>query len=77
VVSAASKDELADKIKAAIEKEIPNMEIEFTQPIEMRFNELISGTTIGSAIKVFGEDLNVLANKAHEIKRRSKKVEGV
>jgi cobalt-zinc-cadmium resistance protein CzcA len=32
VVSADSKDELADKIKAAIEKQIPNMEIEFTQP---------------------------------------------
>jgi cobalt-zinc-cadmium resistance protein CzcA len=48
---AASKDELADKIKAAIEKEIPNMEIEFTQPIEMRFNELISGNTIGSCHK--------------------------
>jgi cobalt-zinc-cadmium resistance protein CzcA len=59
-VSAASKDELADKIKAAIEKEIPNMEIEFTQPIES-FNELISGTRSDLAIKVFGEDLNVLA----------------
>jgi cobalt-zinc-cadmium resistance protein CzcA len=45
-VSADSKDELADKIKAAIEKQIPNMEIEFTQPIEMRFNELISGDLI-------------------------------
>jgi cobalt-zinc-cadmium resistance protein CzcA len=32
------KDELADKIKAAITKGNPNMEIEFTQPIEMRFN---------------------------------------
>jgi cobalt-zinc-cadmium resistance protein CzcA len=57
VVSADSKDELADKIKAAIEKQIPNMEIEFTQPIEMRFNELISGTRSDIAVKVFGEDL--------------------
>jgi cobalt-zinc-cadmium resistance protein CzcA len=56
-VSADSKDELADKIKAAIEKQIPNMEIEFTQPIEMRFNELISGTRSDIAVKVFGEDL--------------------
>jgi cobalt-zinc-cadmium resistance protein CzcA len=53
VVSADSKDELADKIKAAIEKQIPNMEIEFTQPIEMRFNELISGTRSDIAVKVF------------------------
>jgi cobalt-zinc-cadmium resistance protein CzcA len=75
-VSASSKDELADKIKAAIEKEIPNMEIEFTQPIEMRFNELISGTRSDVAVKVFGEDLNVLARKAQEIKRAIQKVEG-
>ena len=75
-VSAATKDELADKIKLAIEKQIPNMEIEFTQPIEMRFNELISGTRSDVAIKVFGEDLNVLAQKAHEIKRAIQKVEG-
>ncbi|MFT5714037.1 MAG: cobalt-zinc-cadmium resistance protein CzcA [Flavobacterium sp.] len=75
-VSASSKDELADKIKAAIEKEIPNMEIEFTQPIEMRFNELISGTRSDVAVKVFGEDLNVLARKAQEIKKAIAKVEG-
>jgi cobalt-zinc-cadmium resistance protein CzcA len=65
-VTADSKDELADKIKAAIEKQIPNMEIEFTQPIEMRFNELISGTRSDIAVKVFGEDLDVLARKARE-----------
>ncbi|MGO4818264.1 CusA/CzcA family heavy metal efflux RND transporter [Flavobacterium sp. W22_SRS_FP1] len=75
-VSATSKDELADKIKAAISKEIPNMEIEFTQPIEMRFNELISGTRSDVAVKVFGEDLNVLARKAQEIKKAIEKVEG-
>ncbi|EIA07588.1 CusA/CzcA family heavy metal efflux RND transporter [Flavobacterium frigoris] len=75
-VSASSKDELADKIKASIEKEIPNMEIEFTQPIEMRFNELISGTRSDVAVKVFGEDLNVLARKAQEIKKAIAKVEG-
>jgi cobalt-zinc-cadmium resistance protein CzcA len=74
-VSADSKDELADKIKAAIEKQIPNMEIEFTQPIEMRFNELISGTRSDIAVKVFGEDLDVLA-RAREIKKAINKVEG-
>ena len=74
--SAASKDELADKIKLAIEKEIPNMEVEFTQPIEMRFNELISGTRSDVAVKVFGEDLNILAKKAQEIKKAIEKVEG-
>lgn len=75
-VSADSKDELADKIKEAIEKKIPNMEIEFTQPIEMRFNELISGTRSDIAIKLFGEDLDILAQKATEIEKAIQNING-
>jgi len=75
-VSAATKDELADKIKLALETQIPNMEIEFTQPIEMRFNELVSGTRSDVAVKIFGENLDVLAQKAHEIEKAIKNVEG-
>jgi cobalt-zinc-cadmium resistance protein CzcA len=75
-VSAASKDELADKIKSSLEAQIPNMEIEFTQPIEMRFNELVSGTRSDVAVKIFGENLDVLAQKAHEIENAIKNVEG-
>lgn len=75
-VSASSKDELADKIKTAIVKQIPNMDIEFTQPIEMRFNELISGTRSDVAVKIFGEDLEILAQKAIEIKKAIQNVEG-
>ncbi|MBK5722159.1 efflux RND transporter permease subunit [Dysgonomonas sp. Marseille-P4677] len=75
-VSATSKDELADKIKEKLEATIPNMEIEFTQPIEMRFNELISGTRSDVAIKIFGENLDVLAEKAEQIKHAITDVEG-
>ncbi|MFC5683512.1 CusA/CzcA family heavy metal efflux RND transporter [Flavobacterium sp. MAHUQ-51] len=75
-VSASTKDELADKIKEAIEVEIPNMELEFTQPIEMRFNELISGTRSDVAVKIFGENLDILAKKAHEIEKAIANVEG-
>ena len=75
-VSAETKDELADKIKAAIENQILNIEIEFTQPIEMRFNELISGTRSDVAIKIFGDDLNVLAKRAQQIKYAIQNVEG-
>lgn len=64
--SASSKDELADKFKEALAI-IPGMEVEFTQPIEMRFNELITGVRADIAIKVFGEDLNILAKKGNEI----------
>ncbi|MBD0823573.1 CusA/CzcA family heavy metal efflux RND transporter [Aestuariibaculum marinum] len=74
-VSAESKDELADKFKEALSI-IPGMEVEFTQPIEMRFNELITGVRADVAIKIFGEDLSVLASKANEIKSLIHDVEG-
>jgi len=73
--SAKSKDELADKFKEALTV-IPGMEVEFTQPIEMRFNELVTGVRADVAIKIFGENLTVLANKADEIKRLIENVEG-
>ncbi|WP_298330444.1 CusA/CzcA family heavy metal efflux RND transporter [uncultured Dokdonia sp.] len=64
--SASSKDELADKFKEALAV-IPGMEVEFTQPIEMRFNELITGVRADIAIKIFGDDLEILAKKGSEI----------
>ena len=73
--SAKTKDELADKFKEALEI-IPNMEVEFTQPIEMRFNELISGVRSDIAVKIYGEDLDILNNKANEIKRAIENIEG-
>ena len=74
--SATTKDELADVFKEAILAEIPNVEIEFTQPIEMRFNELISGARADLAIKLFGEDLNILYQKSSEIEAAIAHVEG-
>ena len=73
--SADSKDELADAFKAAL-SEIPGLEYEFTQPIEMRFNELITGVRADLAIKIFGEDLEILNQKANEIKQAIEDVEG-
>lgn len=65
--SAESKDQLAEVFKAALIKEIPGVEIEFTQPIEMRFNELITGVRADVAVKLFGDNLEMLYNKATEI----------
>ena len=71
-----TKEELAENIKEALAV-IPNiLEIEFSQPIEMRFNELISGVRSDIAIKVFGEDLNLLSQKAEEIKAAISHVPG-
>jgi len=65
--SAKSKEELADKFKEALSA-IPGIEYEFTQPIEMRFNELITGVRSDIAIKIFGDDLEYIDKKAIEIK---------
>lgn len=73
--TASTKDELADAFKEALSV-IPGLEFEFTQPIEMRFNELITGVRADLAIKVFGEDLTVLNQKALEIEAAIKGVEG-
>ena len=45
------------------------MNYEFTQPIEMRFNELLEGVREDVAIKLYGEDIHILANKAEEISK--------
>ncbi|NMF34597.1 CusA/CzcA family heavy metal efflux RND transporter [Flammeovirga yaeyamensis] len=74
--SAETKEELIQKIKEKV-SQVPGINYEFTQPIEMRFNELISGVREDIAIKLFGEDLNILADKANEISKLIAGVEGI
>ena len=74
-VSGDTKDELAEKFKEALAI-IPGMEVEFTQPIEMRFNELITGVRADIAIKIFGANLDILSKKANEIRALIANVEG-
>lgn len=75
-VSAETKEELIDKIKEELSI-IPGVSYEFTQPMEMRFNELISGVREDIAVKLYGEDLQILADKAEEMGRIISTVEGV
>src|SRR5690606_25284248 len=75
-LSATSKEELINKIKEKLAV-IPSVNFEFSQPIEMRFNELISGVREDVAIKLYGEDLQVLADKAAEMGRIISSVRGV
>jgi len=65
--SAKTKEELADKMKTAMAV-FPGVEFEFTQPIEMRFNELITGVRADVAVKIYGEDLQILFDNATKIK---------
>lgn len=74
-VTTKSKEELANKFKEALSV-IPNIEYEFTQPIEMRFNELITGVRADIAVKIFGENLDYLNRKAIEIKKLIEDVPG-
>lgn len=60
------KDNLVAEIEEAM-LAIPGNKYEFTQPIEMRFNELIAGVRSDLAVKIFGDDLDVLLEVAREI----------
>ena len=63
--SASSREELAGKMQAALAG-LPGVTMEFQQPIQMRFNELISGVKSDVSIKIYGDDLEVLYEKANE-----------
>jgi cobalt-zinc-cadmium resistance protein CzcA len=70
-----SKAEVVKDIEAAAARVIGN-NYEFTQPIQMRFNELISGVRTDVAVKVFGDDMEQLLAKGNEIAAVLEKVPG-
>jgi cobalt-zinc-cadmium resistance protein CzcA len=55
---------------------LPGNAYEYTQPIEMRFNELIAGVRSDVAVKVFGDDLGVMMNAAHRVAEILRRVRG-
>ena len=72
-----------DKLKADIVKDIeeivqkiPGNNYEFTQPIQMRFNELISGVRSDVAVKIFGDDIEQLLESASDVEKQLKKISG-
>ena len=75
-VSATTREELVTKME---EKLIPlaGVKFEFQQPIAMRFNELMTGSKQDIAIKIFGDDLIILAEKAADVEKVIKTVAGV
>ena len=74
--NAKSKKELIEKIGEDLEV-FTGINFEFTQPIEMRFNELLTGVREDIAIKLYGDDLEVLAAKSQEIVDLISSVDGV
>ena len=60
-----SRDELLAAIQEVVGK-VPGNNYEFSQPIQLRFNELISGVRSDVAVKIFGDDMDVLNKTAEE-----------
>ena len=70
-----TKEALVQEMEEALE-ELPGNNYEFTQPIQMRFNELISGVRADLGIKVFGDDLAQLVATANDILQTLTSIEG-
>lgn len=73
--SASSREELANKMAEALEA-VPGVSFGFSQPIQLRFNELISGVRQDVGIKVFGEDLDELTRLSQQIGQLVTSVDG-
>jgi cobalt-zinc-cadmium resistance protein CzcA len=72
-----SVPELADRMREDLETVVPTAVVAFTQPIQMRVEELISGVRATLATKIYGEDLEELDRLSAEIKGAVAQVEGV
>jgi len=69
------KPELISKLEESVNK-VPGNNYEFTQPIQMRFNELISGVRSDVAVKIYGDDFGTMEKSANEIATALRSIEG-
>ncbi|MBK7763363.1 MAG: CusA/CzcA family heavy metal efflux RND transporter [Bacteroidetes bacterium] len=69
-------EEIGERIKTEMMK-IPGANIEVSQPIQMRFNELMTGSRSDVAIKIFGDDLDILSSKADALIKSIQSIEGI
>jgi len=74
-VSAKTKEELIEKIREKL-SQLPGLNFTFSQPVELRFNELLTGVREDVAVKLFGEDLDVLSQKGEKMLEIINKVPG-
>jgi cobalt-zinc-cadmium resistance protein CzcA len=74
--SASTREELAEKMQSKLEQYIPGVTFGFQQPIQMRFNELMTGARQDVVIKVYGEDFKKLAGYADKIGAIAQKIDG-
>ncbi|GAB3568456.1 CusA/CzcA family heavy metal efflux RND transporter [Spirosoma luteolum] len=73
--SATTRDELAEKMAQALSV-IPGVTFGFQQPVQMRFNELMTGARQDVALKIYGEDLNRLEQLAGQVGKLIRRIDG-
>jgi cobalt-zinc-cadmium resistance protein CzcA len=71
-----TKDDLAALMSATIEAKTPGLSPAITQPIEMRFNELLEGARADIAVKIFGQDLAILEKAQADARAVLEKIRG-
>ena len=69
-------EELVEAISARLNLEVPGQKLMFSQPIQMRFNELLEGTRASVAVKIFGDDLKTLSKISQEVRETIEEVPG-
>jgi len=74
--SGMTKEKLIEEIQHNVETKVPGQGYGFSQPIQLRFAELIAGVKADVGIKVFGDDLDTLKQKADDIARVVSKIPG-
>ncbi len=74
--SAKTREEMIEKMQEALSV-LAGVKFEFQQPIQMRFNEFMSGSKQDVAIKIFGDNLDVLTDKAAQVEKLIVPVDGV
>lgn len=75
--SAETKEEMMEKMEEALKGGLVGVNLEITQPIQMRFNELMTGIRQDVAIKIYGDDMEVLATEADKVSKLITGIEGV
>ena len=75
-VSASTRDELVEKMKTRLSG-IPGVSYEFMQPIEARFNELMTGIRSDVAVKIFGDNMDTLSMEAEKLAAMISNIPGI
>ncbi|MDZ4759396.1 MAG: CusA/CzcA family heavy metal efflux RND transporter [Bacteroidota bacterium] len=75
--SATTKEQMMEKMVETVRSGLVGVNLEITQPIQMRFNELMTGVKQDVAVKIYGDDMTILATQADKVSQLITQVKGV